>query len=573
MGMGATDTDGRLLASLAGAGPVQPEFTPAVDVPNGGVLLAVPALLATGLLRWGMAHFTLPRGYYDIPSIFLLLAFMALARVKSMEELRYSAPGEWGKVLGLDRAPEVRTLRKKLEILTSDGKPQQWSAELCREWMQANPEATGLFYVDGHVRIYHGFQTALPRRYVSRQRLCLRGTTDYWVNALDGQPFFVVTKPIDPGMVSALQDDIVPRLLRDAPRLVSDEELDADPLAHRFMLVFDREGYSPVLFSAMKGKRIACLTYRRNPGADWPSEEFRSETVKLHNGETVEMLLAERGVLLERSGIWAREIRRLSDTGHQTPIVTTNYVTDRTRLAPAMFGRWVQENFFRYMLEHYGLDRLVTYALEGIPDTTRIVNPDHRRLDACVRRTNGLLNRRRAKFAELTLDKPLESKAVDTWEKKKAALLDEITSLDESLIEFKAQRKAVPRHIRVSELPPEQRFDQLHSASKHFVDTIKMIAYRAETAMTYVLRDKLSRTEDARSLLRALYTNEADLLPDIEAGTLTVRLHHLANRASDAAIGHLCHELNATETIFPETNLRLIFEMPGSTQLPGDQEV
>jgi transposase len=561
IGMGATDSAGRVAASLGLAGPTAPEFALTVDVANAGVLLALPALLSQGLLCGNEKHFKLPQGYYRITSIFLLLAFLALARVKSMERLRFCSPGEWGKVLGLDRVPEVRTLRNKLEILTSKGEVNQWSAELCREWMQADPEATGLFYVDGHVRVYNGSQTQLPRRYVSRQRLCLRGTTDYWINALDAQPFFVITKAIDPGLVKVLKDDIVPRLLEDTPELVSEQELEDNPLLHRFTLVFDREGYSPVLFAAMKKLRIACLTYRRSPGPDWPLEEFRVVPVTLSNGEKVEMLLAERGVFLSKGKIWVREIRRLTKTGHQTPIITTDYITDQAVLAAAMFGRWGQENFFRYMRENYNLDHLSTYKLEDIPDTERVVNPAHRTLDTKIRKNNGLLNRTRAKFAALILDKPIEPKVVDRWEKKKAALLEKIAELEREVAELKPQRKATPRHILVSELPQDQQFKQLHSSAKHFIDTIKMIAYRAENAMANILRDVQVLPEDARSLLKAVYNNEADLIPDQKAGTLTVRLHHLANHASAKAIKHLCKELNATETLFPETSLRLIYEM------------
>lgn len=585
LGMGATDSVGRIMSSLGLAGSVKPDFASAVDVANAGVLLALPALLSVGLLRGSEKHFQFPRGYYGMPSIFLLLAFLALARVKSIEGLRYCSPGEWGKVLGLDRVPEVRTLRNKLEILASKGEVTQWSAELCREWMQADPEAVGRLYVDGHVRVYHGSQTPLPRRYVSRQRLCLRGTTDYWVNALDAQPFFVIAQAVDPGLVKVLENDIVPRIERDAPGLVSEQELADDPLRHRFTLVFDREGYSPVLFAAMKKRRIACLTYRRSPGPDWPLEEFRVEPVTLSNGEMVEMLLAERGVFLKQGGLWVREIRRLTDSGHQTPIVTTDYITPQPRLAAAMFGRWGQENFFRYMLEHYGLDHLSTYALEDIPEATPVVNPAYRALDASIRKNNGLRNRRRAEFAALSLDEPIAPKAVEKWQTKKAAMLEEIDQLEYKISKLKPQRKATPRHIPVGDLPKSQRFKQLHSNSKHFIDTIKMIAYRAETAMTNVFRDVMRRHDDARSLLRALYSNEADLLPDHEAGTLTVRLHHLANRASDAAIRYLCRELTATETIFPETSLRLIYELGsgeappdqapemGSSQIPRDQEV
>ena len=99
---------------------------------------------------------------------------------------------------------------------------------------------------------------------------------------------------------------------------------------------------------------------------------------------------------------------------------------------------------------------------------------------------------------------------------------------------------------------------------KHLVDTLKMIAYRAETAMANSLREHLKRPDEARRLLRALYTTEADLLPDPEAGTLTVRLHHAANGATDQVIEKLCEELNATETVFPRTNLRLVLKL-GST--------
>lgn len=212
MGQGACDTAGRIAASLGTLEAVAPDFQAALDVPNGGVLFALPALLAMGLLATTDRYFSLPRGYYGLDSLFLLLAFMALARLKSIESLRYCAPGEWGKWLGLDRVPEVRTLRQKLRQLACDDQPSQWGAELCRQWMEAVPEQAATLYLDGHVRVYHGHQTTLPRHYVARQKLCLRATTDYWVNAMDGQPFLVVHKPIDPGLIQVLEQDILPEL-------------------------------------------------------------------------------------------------------------------------------------------------------------------------------------------------------------------------------------------------------------------------------------------------------------------------------------------------------------------------
>jgi prepilin-type processing-associated H-X9-DG protein len=209
MGRGATATLERLAASLGLLNEVTPRFDAALDIAKGGVLLALPALLVSGLLRHANAYFRLPKGFYGLTTIFLLLAFMALARLRSIEALRYYAPGEWGKLLGIDRAPEVRTLRLKLKHLADQEQAFAWSAKLCREWMMEGADEAAVLYVDGHVRVYHGRTKQLPKHFVARQRLCLSATADYWVNAIDGNPFFVVSQPVDPGMLQVLEHDII----------------------------------------------------------------------------------------------------------------------------------------------------------------------------------------------------------------------------------------------------------------------------------------------------------------------------------------------------------------------------
>ncbi len=560
MGMGASNVLDRVAASMGDLIAVGPVFQAVSDVPNGGVLFALPALLAVGLLHQAHRYFQLPKGYYGLESVFLMLAFLALARLPSLEQLRYRAPGEWGKLLGLDRIPEVRTLRKKLALLCDQQQANAWSAELCAQWMGEDPDQATVLYVDGHVRVYHGHQTELPRHYVARQKLCLRATTDYWVNAMDGQPFFLINQAVDPGLLQVLEHEIVPRLEKEIPNQPTPEQLEADGKLHRFTLVFDREGYSPVFLRRLKEKRIACLTYHKYPREDWPQEEFFPCQVNLVSGACVEMRLAERGTFLGGK-VWLREIRKLTNSGHQTAVLSTDYRSKLEPVAAAMFARWSQENFFRYMREHYGLDRLVDYATEEIPDTTKVVNPAYRRLDGQVRSLRGQLTRKLAAFSAMGLNGEIEPKKVAAFEQKKAELKEQIDDLTKALDALKAQRKAVEHHITIAELPEQERFKQLSTQSKHLIDTIKMVAYRAETAMAQIAREKMHRDDDARSLLRAIYSTEADLLPDENAGTLTVRVHHQANRCSDEVIRHFCTELNQTETIFPGTNLRLVYEL------------
>lgn len=562
MGNAATRSLERVAAAMGALGSAPIQFQSACDVTRGGVLLALPALLAVGLLRYPPQMYELPKGFYGIDSIFLLLALMALARIPSLEQLRYQAPGEWGKLLGLDRIPEVRTLRAKLKLLCEDlGRALRWNAALAKEWI-AQQNATELyFYCDGHVRVYHGEQTPLPRHYVARERLCLRATTDYWINAMDGQPFLYVNKEVDPGLIATLQQDVIPWLEANVAQMPEQERrLAEDPWAHWFTLVFDREGYSPELFQYLWQKRIAVLTYHKFPQDPWREQEFHSYSVSPGGGETVTMKLAERGTQLSNQS-WVREIRKLSDSGHQTSILTTNLQAPLATLAAALFARWCQENFFRYMREHYGLDRLIEYGTEPVPDAIQVVNPQWRKLDSQIRSQAGQRYRLAAQFGALALSEDPSESELQAFQLRKGELREEIENLDGEIEKLKQERKNTAHHIPVKSLPEEDRFTRLRTERKHFIDTIKIIAYRAESSLASLLREHLARTDDARALLRQIFDTEVDLIPDLTANTLTVRLHHLTQAAHDQAIEHLLAELNATQTVFPGTRLTLMFKI------------
>jgi len=407
MGTACTRPDERVLAAFGLLDGAPTRFETCRDVSFGGVLCALPALAANGLFRHIHDCLVQVRGYYSTLHVIVLLAHMALCRIKAVEQLQYQPPGEFGKLMGLDRVPEVRCLRRKLAALSLDDGPQKWAGLLSRDWLEAAPELAGVLYVDGHVRLYHGSQTALPKRYVSRQRLCLRGTTGYWVNDVLGQPYFAVDRPIDHGLLEALRSDIVPRLLADVPGQPTAEELQADRYRARFVIVFDREGYSPEFFKEMwRTHRIACITYHKYPGDDWPVEEFAEVETMLPNGEVVSIKLAERGTWIgnRKSGLWVREVRKLTTSGHQVSLISTAFSGSPLQDSARLFSRWSQENFFRYMMEHFAIDLLNEYRTEEIPETKRpVVNPKWRELDRQKRSVKSKLTNRQARFAALTL--------------------------------------------------------------------------------------------------------------------------------------------------------------------------
>ncbi len=571
MGMACVRVEERALAACGLLSGAETRFEACVDVERGGVLCAVPALAANGLFD----HLaTLDRAreggfYYRLTHVFILLALMALLRVKTVEALRRGCPGEFGRVLGLDRVPEVRCLRGRLEAVAANpAAVAVWANALSKAWMEADPGLAGTLYVDGHVRVYHGSKTELSRRYVASHRLCLRGVTDYWVNDRDGKPFFYVDRPVDDGLLAVLRSEIVPRLLRDVPRQPSADELKAGPWLHRFRLVFDRAGCSFRFMAEMWTVwRIACMTYLKSPGAEWPESEFRVVPTRAADGQAMDMELAERGIWFgnDKEGLWCREFRRLRrgrHGNHQTAIVGTDYTCSLEQAAPAMFARWGQENFFRYMLAEFGLDLLADHATERFPCRIPVLNPQWRSLDTECRTLRGKIAAEKGRLSDLVLEeRDMKPGPMEAWMERKAAIVDGLADLDGRLDAARLSRRKTPKHIPFDELPAESRFERLAPTRKLVLDTVRMIAYRAETALAALARPQLASPEEARSMVKALFNTAADLRPDPQRKELHILLHPLAeprlNRMAEAVLV----PLNEAQFTYPGTELRMVYQM------------
>jgi transposase len=571
LGIACTRPDERVMAAVGLLQGAPTRFEACRDVTFGGVLCGLPALAGNGLFEHLQTVFPSLGGYYTTTQVVILLAYMALCRIQTVEQLQYESPGELGKVLGLDRVPEVRCLRKKLSELSQANAPETWAGLLSHQWLQADPELAGKLYVDGHVRLYHGKLTKLPRRYVSRDKLCLRGTTDYWVNDALGRPFFVVERPIDQGLLEAISNDIVPRLLQDVPGQPSAEELEKDPHLCRFTLIFDREGYQPRFFKEMwKTHRIACITYHKFPKDDWAIEEFSEVQITLPTGEQVSLPTAERGSRIgnkDDGWVWVRETRKLTTSGQQISLISTAYSHWAREDAAALFSRWSQENFFRYMMEHYALDLLSEYGVEPIPGTNKpVVNPAWRELDYRCRSLKGQLQTKQAAFTAHTLGAVVDSAQMAQWEKRKTELAEEVQGLAHQLEEVKLKRKQTPHRIAWEKLPEEHKCQRLAPSRKRLLDTVRLIAYRAETAMTQIIREQLSREDDARSIVRDLMRSEADILPNIPEKLLNVQIHPFANPRTNRAIQHLLKNLNEAEFTYPCTDLKLVYTLIGAQE-------
>ncbi len=335
---------------------------------------------------------------------------------------------------------------------------------------------------------FHGSKALLPKRFVSRQRLCLRGTTDYWINDALGRPFFVVSKAVSSGLAEVILNDIVPELLSSVPNQPTDEQLAANPRLHRLIVVFNREGSTGSLMEPRWAKRIGAITYRKNVKDLWPDNEFKATKVVLPDGTHDTLKLALRDTPLSKtSSLIVKEVRILTNSGHQTAIISTAHELDALTIAGRMFSRWCQENFFAYMMQHYDIDGLLQYGAEALSGTLQVVNPAFRHLDKAVSKTRHQLRKLQAAIGASPTDMD------DATIQKQAQTLVEIEAIKADLDELKSQSKSTARKVPLDSLPADERPTQLLPLNKQLTDTVKMIAYRAETALVSILRKHLAK--------------------------------------------------------------------------------
>ena len=564
MGKACSNIGDRVLAARAGTScPIH--FNNQTDLQHAGVLLALPALISQGLLKYE-DRFHLDKVYYPTSSIFLSLAILSLLRIKTLSGLDSLPSGELGKTIGLDRIPEVKTLRTRMADFCQKADIDNWSMAMSKDWMSENPELSAILYIDGHIKLYYGEQTSPPKRFVSRMRLCLSGTTDYWVNDALGQPFFVINKTISNGLIQTIKKDLLEKFNSDVPKQPSQQELKENKYKSRYMLVFDREGYSPDFFYDLWEERIAIATYKKNVKEKWDDAEFSEYTGILPFGTEKTIELAERGVLLQnktsKKKIWAREIRKKSKSGHQTSIISTNYTLSIIMIGLYMFARWSQENFFKYMMQEFGIDTLVSYLKDKITDTTMLVNPGYRVLENTRKKITSQLNRIKAKFASHTLSaEPIEGKTMEKYLSVKENLTEEIDQKEKELEQIKLHKKSTPKKIVYSELTENDKFDNVINQRKHYLDTIKLIAYRAETALSNMIKGHMAHKDESRLLLKQIYKTDANLIVDSKNQELIVEIHRLAHYKDDVILKILCTAMNQTETKFPDSNLTLKYKM------------
>src|SRR5664280_851757 len=347
----------------------EPVFAPAARVPLAGLLLAIPALETTGLLPCAATVFgSLRNGFYGLDTMLLEGVLRALAGEPRAEGATRIDPAALGRVLGLDRGPEVKTIRRNITALATTGRAEELLAAMATAHVArldaSNPDLLAVFYVDGHVRAYQGGRK-VAKTHLSRLKFPAPATIETWVSDASGDPVLVVMA--EPGASLAME---LRRLLPDLRAAVGDDR--------RVLVGFDRGGWSPALFAHMDAQGFDVLTWRKGPAENVDELVFGDLTYVDETGRTHQWRVADTTVDLsigEHDEVFTmRQVTLLvannktgraehpEDSTRQIHILTTRDDLPVEQVIYRMGSRWRQENYFRYARMHFDLDSHDAYA-------------------------------------------------------------------------------------------------------------------------------------------------------------------------------------------------------------------
>lgn len=530
----------RFLAYLGLLEDAAPLFATSQHVPHAGVLLALPAIIESGVLDCAeRVYRSLGPSFYGLRTTLITLLLMALLRIKRPEALKEHSPRDLGRLLGLDRAPEVKTIRRKLAQLAAGRCAVEFGRALARHRVARRGAAVGFLYVDGHVRVYYGKRT-LPKTHVAQMRLPMPATSDYWVNDTLGEPLFVITAEANAGLIKML-----PLILREVRALLGDR---------RVTIVFDRGGWSPRLFKKLIAEGFDILTYRKGRCRQIAKRHFKEHTGVI-DGRKVKYMLADQNIRLLGGTLRLRQVTILKD-GHQTPIITSRRDLTAVEVAFRIFERWRQENFFKYLIEEYALDALTDYDVESDDASREVPNPAWRKLDAECRAIHAAVAKKLAGYGDKAFGN-IEGQrpTMRGFKIAHAAMGREIRVALARLRKVRAKRAATPKRVAIGQVVSGQVI-KLAPERKHLLNLIKMVAYQAESDLVRLIVPHYKRAaQEGRTLVQNMLSSAADL--EVTKTELRVTVAPLSSAHRTRALLALCDELNRSKTIFPGTQLCL----------------
>jgi hypothetical protein len=447
------------------------------------------------------------------------------------EQFKHLAPGEAGPLAGLAALPSLRTLRPRLAALADAADPLRLQAVFARAMLAANPETSGVYYVDDHFVPYAGAKP-VPKGWNNKRGRAEKGRADTHVTTADGRAVCFVT-----GEPSGLSVTL-PKALAELNKTV--------PAGTTIMLGFDRGGAYPAVFTHCQENNVHWVTYRRAPLA--APRRLPVLTTITVNGKTRTIAWAEETVQLKDYGE-ARQITLFEDGRAVLQVLTSDFGACPAALLGWLKSRWREENFLKYASQNYGIDKICDYFAEIETNTKITGNPARKNANAAVREAEKALAAAERDLAVLLADPAItpavkNTKLIPAAERKIAAARRKLAAATKA-------RDPIPAKLPANQINPDAQVALLRTGRRGLQMVLRLLAHNAEHWLANQLNAYLRDNDEYRAISRQTIIRGTAGVITFTPDAITVTLQRPAEPRVACALALLIDQVNAVPPRMP----------------------
>ena len=457
--------------------------------------------------------------------------------VGSVEATKHLLRDQIGPLAGLDRLPELRTLRPRLAELAEACDPLRLQTDLATAMLDAEAPLLGLYFVDDHFVPYEGAKP-VGKGYNTKRRHAQKGLADTMVTDYHGRAVCFVSGPPS-GLTKTL-----PAALTELRRVTGDAKI---------MLGFDRGGSYAQVFTHCRDHDVDWITYRRGKLAATTTTPRRYWRVD-GAGRAETVTLADEMITIKDYG----PARQLTLFEHDQPVLqvlTSDLHAPAAALLAWLRCRWRIENVFTYLTAHHGMDWLCHYQADTAPDVTPIANPARKQArDAVKHAQTTLADAQRALTRLLRSDRPVTE--INTAIPAAQTAID---TAEAALTNAKSQLKTVPAKIPANQHNPRAQRAILRTQRRSLQMVLRLLAFNAEQWLADRLNTYLADNDEYRATLRHLLHLGGHIT--YTPKSITVALDPPTTPKITRALRLLLAELNATPPRIPGDNRPITYKI------------
>jgi len=430
-------------------------------------------------------------------------------RLGSIERFKTAFARDFGLLLGLRVVPCVQTLRTHVVALAESVAPDVIMRALLAACVHLEPVWEGAYYVDGHFSPYAG-QEPVGKGWNAKRRVAEPGHTDVHVHDATGRALCFLNRPLNDSLVKALPDIV--------------QEIRAVVPEDRVILLFDRGGYSGAGFRALTEQGIGFITYLKGRKARrrFPSDRFKRRWWQLDDPAGIRKRrrhvyrLYERGTRIRGAGVVRTLV--MEDAEGQIPILTNLAQMPAAKVVHLLRLRWRQENSFKYLSTHYGIEQIIQYGATTETDDRLVDNPVRVRLRQQIAELRATLVFQEADIGQAVIA-GASARAAAPAETRRAT-----RGLEARLARLEHRLEQTPTKVPVKTLPRRPRQRATLKSDRHdLVTSIKLATYNAERLLARRFFRHYQDPRDWLTIFRSLLHLPGDLSQQPD-GTIAVHL-------------------------------------------------